>query len=356
MSSESNELHARSKQNTKSRISILGLLKFFASLFIVWRHMRFILGTDTYRFNSSYIFVEFFLMISGYFAYRFARTLSKNDIEYKVSSALSYAKKQYLSLLPLIAIGTLISLVVCIIIEQPTYRGIFELIKENIFSVLPFAAFIRGENVPIWYLSAYILVLPLFILFASSKKYKLTTLIVSVITICYYGSMPYPYTSGMGCLLRAFVGLSCGIIIDALTREIKNLKLKGSTLILVFGTSILAVLLLIAPRDANYLTGNCSTPLVIVLFMLILSILFSGGTSLSSARSKVLDFLESISTIIYLVHYPIILLLADFVVGATCFERVILVYAVTLVFSLVIKVISIYLNKIIKNKNGPTNT
>ena len=354
MSSASNKLYAKNNRGAKSRISALGLLKFFASLFIVWRHMRFILGTDAYRFNSSYIFVEFFLMISGYFAYRSARTMAGNSIEHKVDLALSYAKKQYLSLLPLIVISTFVSLVVCIIIKQPTYRGIFELIKENIFSILPLAAFIRGVNVPIWYLSAYILVLPFFILCASSKKYKLTALISSIMAICYYCSMPYPYTSGMRCLLRAFIGLSCGIIIDILAKKIERLKLRGSALFSAFIISILTVLLLIAPSDANYLTGNCGTPLVIALFILILSILFSRGTSLSSIRSNVLDFLESISTIIYLVHYPIILLLADFTVNATSFERILMVYTVTLVLSLIIKAVSICLNKNIKNRQVPS--
>ena len=337
-------------RNSKNRISILGLLKFIASLFIVWRHMRFILGTSEYRFNSSYIFVEFFLMISGYFAYRFAKKIIRNSTERKIGLALNYTKKQYLSLLSLIIVGTLMSLLTCIIVERPTYRGIFELIKEGTFSVLPFAAFIRGDNVPIWYLSAYFLILPFFILLASSNKKKAVTLLVSTLVICYYCSMPYPYTSGMACLLRAFVGLSCGIIIDVVAEKIRHLKVKNSVLYLLFVACILMVPLLIAPSDANYLVGNCGTPLVIILFILALSILISGRTPLTSINSKILDFLESISTIIYLIHYPIILFLANFTIGSNPFVRVLIVYIITLILSLLIKTVFISLKKKSINK------
>ena len=51
-----------------NRISLLGFIKFFAAILIVWFHTSiFFLPEETWRFTTGRILVELFFIITGYF-------------------------------------------------------------------------------------------------------------------------------------------------------------------------------------------------------------------------------------------------------------------------------------------------
>ena len=90
-----------------SRISILGLVKFLAALAIVLYHT---MPYDGY-WRQSYLLVEFFFFITGYFTFKHfqkdQKAIQHDDIEAKSIKALKYTAKKFLAFLPFVIIASI---------------------------------------------------------------------------------------------------------------------------------------------------------------------------------------------------------------------------------------------------------
>lgn len=200
----------------KEKISILGLLKFVASLFIVWRHMCSVIPPHdySYPFNSSHVFVEFFLFVTGYMTYRhFTKMNATNkNLGSRANEAPKYTFNKFKKLLHYIFLSIIILYGALIIFQE---IGVGVAIKHSLVDLLFLTSQRMTENAALWYISALLIVYPLFCLLCQMRSRRLLTIIGLVIVPVYYLNSSLAYY-GPESLIRTFVGLFGGILIAAL--------------------------------------------------------------------------------------------------------------------------------------------
>lgn len=121
-----------------------------------------------YPFAGGYIVVEFFLIISGFFASNYAM----NELQSKNTpgeSAIYYTLKQYIKIFPIVAVCVLMQYIVSNFYHKLALSNFPYCIYEIL--LLPQTGIYKTFlNLPLWYLSAYFICLPLLIFLL--RKYK----------------------------------------------------------------------------------------------------------------------------------------------------------------------------------------
>lgn len=204
------------------------LLRFIASVFIAIGHMGFMGYNVSRPFANTWYYVEMFFMLTGYFTMRHV-DVRREELKKRgyVRAAMEYTCRKFTRYLPY----TIPALLVLYL-----YRGLPYLRKSwysgflHSLENLPFeAAFLSAANtdgtllIPIWFLSAIFIVLPLFFLLAESEN-KYLTILVCLYASCFYylyrydfGSHAYPNQ-----MIRAFCGMSAGVLVYYASEALKK--------------------------------------------------------------------------------------------------------------------------------------
>lgn len=300
-----------------SRISILGLVKFLAALAIVLYHT---MPYDGY-WRQSYLLVEFFFFITGYFTFKHfqkdQKAIQHDDIEAKSIKALKYTAKKFLAFLPFVIIASIM------IHAGPIYTflttgNITQELAEAIIAIPLDSLFLNTVSPTpgwaIWFLSAMFIIFPLFCLICQVRKKKILFLLAALAVIVYYTLFFENRTRYEESIIRAFFGMLTGIPIYMLAEKLRSISLKRSHKILLqiaeSSLFLLAIISLYPAANSPLLPAYTLCSLAI--FGSYLTILFSRQTPLSRLSSPTFDFLEKISMVIFLVHMPIMSLVKLF--------------------------------------------
>lgn len=91
----------------KLRSGNVDIAKFIACLLIMAHHLH-ILGIESYPFYNSWIYVEFFLMITGYYT---CAHYDGKEVTNKIKDGLSYTLRKFATILPYTVVVTVLAYV-----------------------------------------------------------------------------------------------------------------------------------------------------------------------------------------------------------------------------------------------------
>lgn len=314
----------------------IDLTRFFGALIIMGQHM--VLVMPDRPFDGCWIYVEFFLIISGYYT---VRHFDGKEYPNPMREGIFYTIRKFLPYLPY-TIGVTVFANVLDVFSKVVYGEhnlkslLFGLNEKFFFDIL----LITGSfSVPmvgtLWYLSALLIVFPLFCR-AVQIRNRYWVLYVSFLTaVLYYGicGVYNEFTPPMS-LARVFSGLCIGSFLYELTYILGNYFVKLNKLVLTLIEIVsyfMPIIIVFSKLNANRFILLCfGTSLAIML----------SGRSYSTKIEKcgdVCTYLGRLSLPIYIVHVLIGQLIRDISKGLWD-ERinVLLYYSVTIVISMIV--------------------
>lgn len=278
----------------------------------------------SYVFNTGWIFVEFFFMLSGYFAFR--HYMSGKEVSEPENFPVIYAVKKLLRILPYSAIALITLYIRQVIVNSLSLKdsvryGLYVL--QNLFlmngtGMVPKYFKVRDDMVvkymplpELWYLTVLIVAIPLMLYLVRCAYKKLGLGLVAVLPFMIYGYMIMKdgsingWHEGMGFYLtlcmRGLAGLLLGGLIYYISEKIKGRRqetsaLSGTILLLAEIGAFAGVAMIATLRESSF------EMLSVILFIVSLSITFSGVTVTSKIHGGFFTVLGKLSLPIYCIH------------------------------------------------------
>lgn len=298
----------------KHRASVLGLVKFIAAVAIVYFHT--LLGKPEH-FSTLYLLVELFFFITGYYTFKHfqGRSVSilNDDIDTKAKKALKYTDRKIRSLAPYILIAIIMHYTILLIPAVGNgWHAIFDIIKGLPFDLLLLNTQAGITNWPMWFVSAMVIVMPCFCLLCQSKNKHVLFVFSSFACLIYYCNFyRWPYDQGVfyiAPLIRAFMGMLMGVNVYAVAGKLSKVETtKVQRVLLQIGeTGALIFSFVLMYSRNNSVNVSTFRSLTILSFFVYLCIFMSGQTIASKISSPVMDFLEKISMVVFMIHIPIL--------------------------------------------------
>lgn len=326
----------------KHRASMLGMAKFIAAVAITYFHA--LNGTHG-NWSLLYLLVEFFFFVTGYYTYKHFQTVIGNDseratVETKVKRALKYTVSKIKGLLPYIIIAIVLRYIAVLYSVRIGQTSLVDALCN-----LPFEITLLGSQTgwfswPLWFISAMVIVMPLFCFIAQSRSKWLTFMMCLLSCIVYYFSVVNVVglsASGFSALLRAFAGMMTGVVIYVFAGQVNKLRLSKFKKAIIQTVEILSFCMAFVFMYPSDMTSNLSIyrNLVYMSFFVFLVVFMSGQTITSKLSCKTMDFLEKISMVLFMVHFPIMSLI-DFLPIALAYQtRMVLIIGVSVFASII---------------------
>ena len=307
----------------------LELLRFLAATIIIGYHTK-------YVFHSGWIFVEFFFIISGFFAYKKVLQYRESGESFK-DFPVKYTIKKMWRILPY----TLMSMILFVAFElreQLLNAGInaigrFVLYFAENVSLLNATGMIPNEvelgdgwimstmMMPIlWYIIVLLVMLPIMMylvyyldekiglwLYTFLPMFLYGVLIISTGTIdgFHYEMMIYP-----ALCMRALAGLLIGALVYRISVAFQKTIKKKRYFIVVFGMIELLSYVFVAYLAS--LENLRNEIIVITCFVIGLGLTLSGETFTSYVKGRVISFMGALSLPMYCVHMIVVETKPDF--------------------------------------------
>ncbi len=295
------------------------LLRFFAATIIVGYHTEFI-------FSSGWIFVEFFFMLSGFFAY-------KKILQYKDSGEsfkdfpVKYTVKKIWRIIPY----TFFSMVLFVVLElkdqilsvgEKTIGRFVLYFIENV-TLLNGTGMVPSEVefgggwtmgsmlMPIlWYIIVLFVALPVMMYLSYYLEEKIGLWLYTFWPMLLYGVLILStgtidgFHNEMWIYPALFMRALAGLLLGALAYRISLVfqeKIKKKRAYMVLG-GVLEILIYLFVILLSTIENLRNEIIVIACFVVALGLTFSGETFTSYLKGKVICFLGAISLPIYCVH------------------------------------------------------
>ena len=236
----------------KTRNGYIDLLRFVAACIIMYFHFEiapFIRPDGTPgSFPSGGLFVEFFFMLSGYFA---ISSFYMSDGKLHIGK---YMLKKYVRFLPYTFFAVTFTYVWILICSNPS---LFEAAKT--LCMLPFEALLMrntginrvGHNGVLWYLSAMLITMPIILYTARRFPTVFKEYLVWVLPLCFYGYVLSRYgtirtTHWQISNIRALAGMLLGCNIYFIVHAVENIRFssRGKTILTVLELGLFGLILL----------------------------------------------------------------------------------------------------------------
>ncbi len=329
---------------TNKRSGMVDIYRLLLVLVLVWYHLG-VAGKPFY--DSAWIFVEFFFILSGYLTMRHYANLYSSevpDLSERGGEAIRYTLHKSGRLLPYVVIAGAVEYVSVFVMAR--YYDIFSVLAsvEGFISeslLLTSSGLTTIHDAPLWYLSAMFLVFPLFCLLLSfPKMWKWYYGYLSwILAALYYGCFgivqlrTWPHD-----MLRAFVCLWLGVFVFGLCEQVAKLP-KTKFWTIIFTVVELGSFAFAIARASH---GVNNKLLIIMCFITGLVALMSGRSL--TAKIGYIPFIANLSLAIFLLHWPIRYFFTD---GAT--NHIGLYFLVTILISAMVVIIVMLLQKLWKH-------
>lgn len=342
-----------------NRNGLIEILRFAFALIVLMVHTHGLRPDDSadYPFVGGYIAVEFFLILSGFFCAK--NCLRNDDVIAPGKSAVSYTVKQYFKLFPMVFTSVVIHYIIVYFLDRVKLHDLPYAIYE--IALFPQSGiYNRFLNLPLWYLSAYIICLPLFLYLIKRFPDFFVNIGTIIIPLIIYGyicrtnihldiwkfSDEYMFIG----LFRVFAGLCMGVNCYKLYCLFSSARIKKGfrRFVITLGTvSLLAVLAYCYKFAFTY------ADYFLVLLMTASVAVLSDISSKALDNSKAVSFLGKWSSYIYCCHWTVRLLIPLIFKEKNYYEMLPIYIVCSLVYSLIIYFLSeaiIKLIRIIKKK------
>ncbi len=320
----------------KSRSGMIDLVRFIASLFIMSHHLYTIGYVRPFPGYYGWVWVEFFFFVTGYFtAKHYKIDQDDNPILSPGKTAISYTLSKFKPFLPYTTIAVLG--IFALSIRDALASGDL-MAAINDLTLLPYElSFLSVLNfpvcklVPIWFLSAMLLVLPV-VVYVMLKHKDFWRIACWLIPAIYYG------TKGMNTrhawpnnLLRAAAALCLGTLIYYLVQRFSKVKAGFWTKLFLTVCEVGALGTAIVFSYKNLFPN-----FFIFLFVLMLVIIFSEKSFTVHIRGRFFTYLGKLSFPIFMFQTIVSTVLAkprfDFL---TLGEKTGLYYGITILLSII---------------------
>ena len=291
--------------SSKPRNGYIDLLRFFAACVIMYFHFGnapFLRLDGTWgSFPSGALFVEFFFMLSGYFA------ISSFHASGNQLCIGKYMLKKYIHFLPYTIIAVSFAYGWVLVFNTET---LYDAVKT--LTMAPFEAFLMrntginmaGYNGVLWYLSAMLITLPIILFVARRFPSLFKEYLVWVVPIFLYGCIVRKYgtlrtTQWLFSNLRAIAGLLLGCNIYYFLQFLKKVPFSavGKTTLTIFEALLFVLIILfctVRSFEKTYLDVFC-----VLLMYLFAIIALSGKSWTNKFQGRVLTYLGKLSLPIY---------------------------------------------------------
>lgn len=290
----------------KKRSTNVDCAKFIAAILIMAHHI-YHTGVDAYSFHEAWIYVEFFMMITGYYT---AQHYSKVSAANRSKDAFQYTIKKFMPLLPYALIATLCGWVTQGIVGM-IYSGwtwenlIISFLGDFAFDVLLISdTFSHPLIIPLWYLSALMIVFPVFCVFVQIKNRYTKVLICIICPIMYHGwtgvsgNREFPHN-----MLRVIAGMMLGVLLYEFSvifqEHIKKFSKMTITLI-----EIIAFVFPICCSYKNFTeVGFTTTRLYVLCFFVCLLFCLPGFSYTEKIKGRFFNYLGRLSMPIFILQW-----------------------------------------------------
>lgn len=285
------------KMNNRS--ANVELSRFIVSLLIMARHLH-IFGLEKYPFESAWILTEFFIILTGYFV---TKHYDGRIIENRFKDGVAYAFSSFIKLVPYTVCATILAYITNVIVDVANHNStlvgsINKTISDFVFDVL----LLRYDYpliVPLWYVSALFVVLPLFAWIVQISNRYVILYGAFICMFMYHGyrgvnsDTLFPVS-----IYRMFFGLLLGALLYESVYILKDFVGRVNKLVLTLA-EILCFLYLIASTYRNWDNYR----LVIFVLYLWLFIMLTGYSYTKNIRGKLFLYLGKISMPIFIFHW-----------------------------------------------------
>lgn len=322
------------KPNNGGKNSVLELWRFLAALLIMATHM-YHFGIDNYYFRETWIFVEFFLIITGYYT---RRHFDHNAYENKMQASLRYTWKKFKPLIPYTSVATVSAYIIYVsqAFRNRNFSRAVSAVWGGVADLLLITESYQTPLVlPLWYLSAMIMIFPLFGVLMQLKNRYWILYFSFIYPLIFYGlrgvtggvEVPHDMFRVMAGLMLGAFAYEINVICDCSLRKISVAKLTiAEFLFLVFAA-----------------VSSCMhwplRRLVLILFVFGLGILLSERSLSCKWNNRFADFLGRLSIPVYTMHWVVGTIINIMVENKylNCrTEEILIYYAGTILISLLI--------------------
>lgn len=330
---------------------MVDLCRFIAAVLIMFCHFDLVNG----RTFPTYMFVDFFFILSGYFTVQhFAKQKAESDPEKRGRISLIYTAKKFLPFLP----HLLLALPIAYTASNFHYlkvgdwlgfvTGFRDMFAELFLLPIQFFDNPTRQIGPLWYLSALLIVMPLFSYICQSK-YRRAIGFAGLIMAYVYFSLQVSISAfdPISALLICSSCMFLGMLVFDIAAEFRKKKFGTVSRVLF---TIVEVVCLVYVCAAGLLSFT-PVKMQVIVYMIMLVIMLSGVSYTSKIKAPFFSWLGKISMPLFLWHYVVGRILSHFSVGNS--PRRLSVYFV--VISIIVAIVMYYfaefvLKKIAKQK------
>ncbi len=164
---------------------IIECLRFVFALVVLMVHTHGLRPQNTnYLFCGGYIAVEFFLILSGYFATKYI--LDSPDNNSAGANALKYTVRQVKKVVPAVVVTVFFNYAVIFAFGNIDLQDMPYMLYEML--LLPQSGIYKTFiNLPLWYISAYVICLPVFLYLLGKFKDFFFNIGVIIVPLIIYG-------------------------------------------------------------------------------------------------------------------------------------------------------------------------
>lgn len=336
----------------KNRLIEICRFLFCIIILMVHTHGLRPVSSVNYPFSGGYIVVEFFLILSGFFTSNYAMTKVTNSTP--AESAISYVWRQYIKIFPITTICIIMQYIVTAYFNKLKFQD-FPYIMYEIL-LLPQAGIYKTFlNLPLWYLSAYFICLPILIFLLNKYRdffYNIGAIIAPIIIygfICrtnidldIWSFNSHIWYIG---LFRTFAGLCVGVCSYRIFCGIKNIHFTKSGQVAIKTTAIISMICVIG---YIYLFSFTYADYFLVFMMMFLLAYINTIDIKSTKWDNLWYFLGELSIYIYCSHWTIRSVVPRLMTNNT-YEEMLPIYLISaIIYAFLIKIVVSKFKKIIK--------
>lgn len=291
------------------RIASVDLIRFFMILLIMSHHLYLFGFTGNYPFLSCWAWVDYFFLLTGYFTMK--HYASRSITENCAAEAIQYTLRKLAGCFPFVFIAVTVQYAAealpCLVQSNPkqflsTFCGWpYEVL------MLSSTGLVWAKVMPLWFLSAMLLTLPLMI-YLLLRFRDFWHILAWLVPFLYYGQMgintgrDWPND-----LVRAFSCMALGTFVYMISQQLKLIPLSP------WKKRLLTITELTALFFALYITvlNKDFMNLLPLLFFVHCTVMLSGCSHTSSIQGRLCAFLGEISLPMFIFHWVIATLVKD---------------------------------------------
>lgn len=319
------------------RQSIVDLWRFIASLLImsfhVWAGYIYISSGVEYPFQTAWIYVEFFFILSGYFTILHFEKIEVHSLEDAAKNSIYYTIKKYFMFFPYVVVATSIYYFLECISEECTIGVLI----NYTFDVLLLTSSFYEQFMPmrpLWFLTALFIAFPIFCLMCQIKSKNFLYMLSFYVPLYYYGryDLQYAPCTFPWNVLRALAALFLGVFVYALCAVLKKMKFSAVHKVCLTFIEMAMLLSMVYFTYKNKL--QCR--FFMLCFVVGLTVMLSQQSYTSRIDSPVFRWLGKISMPMFIFHTVIAKIINVFFNEWTDISKILFFYVGTFVVSAVI--------------------